>query len=236
MIKLSPRLQIVYDMIPQCHSMADVGCDHGYLTIAALENNKADFAISMDVNKGPLNRAKDNIEAEGLSDKASFRLSDGLRELHPGEAEVICICGMGGALIKRIIKNDLSIAKSVEALIIEPQSEYFELRDFLKNEGFVIIDEELTMEENKIYPIIKLCYEQDVNKRPTYSAADLTYGPVIIKKVPELLKILLDKNKSEYSTILCGLEEIQPKSDAIKNRQEELKRELQIISEIENLL
>ncbi|MBR4706588.1 MAG: SAM-dependent methyltransferase, partial [Pseudobutyrivibrio sp.] len=103
MIKLSDRLQIVYDMVPKCDSVADVGCDHGYLTIALLENNKAKTAVAMDVNKGPLQSAKANVTSAGFGKQTDFRLSNGLEKLSTSEADVICICGMGGALIKRIL-------------------------------------------------------------------------------------------------------------------------------------
>lgn len=236
MIKLSTRLQIVYDMVPVCDTVADVGCDHGYLSIALLETNIAKRAIAMDINKGPLNKANENILATGFKDRCETRLSDGLAKLEASEADVICICGMGGALISRIISNDFDVAKSVKCLIIEPQSEYFELRSMLAEKGFVIDDEALCTEENKIYPIIKIHFENDKSNRPAYTKAQLVYGPKVIEKSPELLQRLLDKNESEYSSILNKLENGGGNSEAIVLRCRQLKEELEIITEIKNLL
>ncbi|MBR1622332.1 MAG: SAM-dependent methyltransferase, partial [Pseudobutyrivibrio sp.] len=205
MIKLSPRLQIIYDMVPKSQTLADVGCDHGYLTIALLEGQVVDKAIAMDVNKGPLASAKANISQANLTDKVSFRLSDGLAKLKVDEADVICICGMGGALIQRILSSQLSVARSAECLILEPQSEYRMLREFLAMEHFSIIDEMLCTEEGKIYPIMKVsfCPNMDIQ----LSELELEYGPVIIENRPKLLKALMEKNKNEYSSILKKLEE-----------------------------
>ena len=236
MIKLSTRLQIVYDMVPVCDTIADVGCDHGYLSLALLETDVAKKAIAMDINKGPLAKANENILVSGFKDRCETRLSDGLAKLEVAEADVICICGMGGALIGRIISKDFEVAKSAKCLIIEPQSEYFELRSMLTQKGFVIDDEALCTEENKIYPIIKIHYEADAKNRPTYSKAQLVYGPKVIEKSPQLLKKLLDKNESEYSSILSKLENGGSDSDAIVSRCRQLKEELDIISEIKNSL
>ncbi|QFJ53509.1 SAM-dependent methyltransferase [Pseudobutyrivibrio xylanivorans] len=237
MIKLSPRLQIVYDMIPHCETVADVGCDHGYLSIALLENGVAKKVIPMDVNKGPLSKARENIQAAGFEAQADLRLSDGLAKLSGDEADVICICGMGGALIARIIRAGLQVAKSASCLVIEPQSEYYELRSFLMDAGFVIDDEDLISEENKIYPIIKLHYESDNAKRLSYSSAQLEYGPVIIEKAPQLLHTLLDKNESEYSSIINKLENGGvPSTEATMARCQELKEKLEIITQIKNSL
>ncbi|MBR4708062.1 MAG: SAM-dependent methyltransferase [Pseudobutyrivibrio sp.] len=228
MIKLSDRLQIVYDMVPKCHRVADVGCDHGYLTIALLENNKADNAIAMDVNKGPLQSAKANVTSAGFAGQTDFRLSNGLEKLSPSEADVICICGMGGALIKRILDAGMAVARTAKAIIIEPQSEYASLRQFLANNHFVILDEDLCTEEGKIYPIMKIAYDADATI--TLDEAQLTYGPVILEKRPGLLDTLLEKNKREFTSIL---EKISSKSNdtdsPIQKRIDELNSELALI-------
>ena len=231
MIKLSERLQIIYDMVPKCHTVADVGCDHGYLTIALLECGKVDKAIAMDVNKGPLNSAKENVSLYGLSDNVDFRLSDGLKKLSASEADVICICGMGGALITRILDAGLTVAKTATTLILEPQSEYDKLREFLVRNHFSFLDEELCMEEGKIYPIIKVSYEPDSSA--SLNADELEYGPIIIKKRPLLFEKLLEKNKNEYLSILEKLEKKDTASDSpIHKRIEELKDELDRIQRL----
>lgn len=233
MIKLSPRLQIIYNMVPRCDTVADVGCDHGYLTIALLQGKVAKKAIAMDVNKGPLESARINIGEMQLNAQVEFRLSDGLTKLGRDEADIICICGMGGNLIQRILGAKLEIAQSAKALILEPQSECRGVREYLDSNCFTIVDEELCIEEGKIYPIIKAVYSPEHTKG--LSDAELEYGPVIIKKSPELFKKLLEKNKKEYSDILEKLEKqkIASSDSPIQKRKEELKRKLNQISTLE---
>ena len=219
-------------MVPQCETIADVGCDHGYLTISLLENKIAKRAIAMDVNKGPLESAKVNVASASLLDAVSFRLSDGLAKLDEAEADVICICGMGGALIKRILDARLMVAKSAKALILEPQSEYRALREYLVENGFQFIDESLCTEEGKIYPIMKVSFS---GEHTELSEAELEYGPVIIEKSPDLLQTLLEKNKREYTSILNKLESLQATevTDPIQHRKAILLNELDLIQQVE---
>lgn len=233
MIKLSPRLQIIYDMVPKCTCIADVGCDHGYLTIALLQSDRADRAIALDVNKGPLDTAKANIVKAGLYPQTQLRLSDGLDKLSEAEADVICICGMGGALITRILEKNLSVAQSVNTLIVEPQSEFRVLREFLQNNHFCIQDEALCQEEGKFYPIIKASFNNSAEIK--LSEPELEYGPIIIKNKPPLFKELLEKNKGEYQSILNKLNQnvITDKDSPIQKRKEELTEKLSIISTLE---
>jgi len=233
MVKLSERLQIIYDMVPLATTVADVGCDHGYLSIALLQGGKAKKAIAMDVNKGPLESAKSNGNAAGLSSQMEFRLSDGIAKLSCDEADVICICGMGGALITRILSNGIQVARSAKAIIIEPQSEYRAVREFLVDNHFVILDEDLCMEEGKIYPIMKIAY--DAAASISLTEAELEYGPVIIKKRPELFSKLLTKNKNEYMDIIAKLEKTcdSKSGSPIQKRKDELSNKIALIRELE---
>lgn len=237
MIKLSPRLQLVFDLIPKCGVFADIGCDHGYLSIAVAQAQKADKIIAMDINKGPLMSAQENVEAEGLSEIIELRLSDGIRKLAENEANVICICGMGGVLMKRIIETDLVKAKNADCLILEPQSEYMEFRRFLVENGFLIEDEAITSEENKYYPIIKATYDPDNVK--FLSDVELKYGPCLLEKKPDLLFAQLEKSKKEFSEIRDSLKgKISDTNKAIpmQKRIDELEYEISLIDQAYHLL
>ena len=104
-MELSKRLQAVADLVSDGRTVADVGTDHGYIPIYLIQSGKCARAIAMDVNKGPLQRAKDHIEEQGLSCQIATRLSDGVQHLEAGEVECIVIAGMGGALTIRILEQ-----------------------------------------------------------------------------------------------------------------------------------
>ena len=54
MIQLSQRLQAVADLAEDAGVVADVGTDHGYIPLFLIACGKAQRAIAMDINEGPL--------------------------------------------------------------------------------------------------------------------------------------------------------------------------------------
>ena len=95
-IQLSNRLQAVVDLVSKGAKVADVGCDHAYISIYMIEQGIAGHVVAMDVNKGPLERAKDNIKEHGLNDQIETRLSNGIKELNPGEVNTLLISPRSG--------------------------------------------------------------------------------------------------------------------------------------------
>ena len=151
---LSHRLRTILDMIPKYDTLCDVGCDHGYLPIEALKKGICLHAYALDVRKGPLDRAKENISREGLSDSVTIRLSDGLSAMRPSEAEVIVIAGMGGPLMERILTEGMAVIKEASLLVLAPQSHLYDFRCFLKSQNFGLKEERLIKDEGKYYHIM----------------------------------------------------------------------------------
>ena len=85
MVQLSRRLQAVADLAGDAEVVADVGTDHGYIPLFLIESGKAGRAIAMDVNEGPLLRARAHIRQYNRQEQIETRLSDGLQELRPGQ-------------------------------------------------------------------------------------------------------------------------------------------------------
>ena len=158
MIQLSKRLQTVADFVENCETMADVGTDHGYIPIYLVLNRKVKKAIAMDVNPGPLQRAKEHICQYGLEHAIETRLSDGCFALKPGEADAIVIAGMGGALMQRILEQGEAAAKAAQRLVLQPQSEAALFRQFLFRHGYQILAEDMALEDGQYYPIIAAQY------------------------------------------------------------------------------
>jgi len=140
---LSRRLQRVAANVCSGGVVADIGCDHGFTSIYLVQENKAVSAIAMDVNQGPLKRAKEHILQYGMSDRITLRLSDGLLKLMPGEADTLLISGMGGALIARILTDGSEVAAAAKELVLSPQSEAFLVRKCVNRLGFQIASEEM---------------------------------------------------------------------------------------------
>ena len=137
-ISLSKRMEAVVKMIsPQSFAIADVGCDHAYVSIALKLRGMAQKVIAMDVRKGPLAIAEKNIALYGLEESIDVRLGDGLEKLNPGEADTIVIAGMGGLLMRDILERGKRIwcEKEHPVLILQPQSDLDVVRHFLYEHG-----------------------------------------------------------------------------------------------------
>ncbi len=102
-MQLSERLRAVAALVTSGGTVADIGTDHAYIPIYLIQTGAVSRAIAMDVNQGPLARAREHIAQYGLEASIETRLSDGLAALRPGEADSIVIAGMGGALMVRIL-------------------------------------------------------------------------------------------------------------------------------------
>ena len=148
---LSERLRMLARMVTVGNRVADVGCDHGFLSIYLVKEGISPAVIAMDVRKGPLSAAREHIDAHGLGTYIETRLSDGLKRLKPGEADTVVCAGMGGRLMERILRESHEKAFQLRELILQPQSELREFREFLRKSGFRITGEDMVHEDGKYY-------------------------------------------------------------------------------------
>lgn len=154
-MNLSIRLNEVKNMVEPCQVAADIGCDHGYVSMTLINEGKASHVIACDVNKGPLEAASSNIKAANLSEKIETRLADGLHKLSKEDnVNAIIIAGMGGRLMERILTEGSAIVEGASQLVLQPQSELFLVRKWIRNNGFVIRNEKALIDDGKHYFII----------------------------------------------------------------------------------
>lgn len=149
--KLSPRLEGIVSLVPEGSRVADIGCDHGYISIALVQRGIAVHSIASDIKKGPLDQAVKNIAKAELNNKIETRLAPGITAIKSGEADVIIIAGMGQRTIADILTENMSIAKEAKYLILQPQSELAEMRRFLLDNGFNLIGNKMMTEGDKYY-------------------------------------------------------------------------------------
>ncbi len=170
-MQLSKRLQAVFEMVGKTGVLGDVGTDHAYLPIALYNKKKVNRVIVSDVNSAPLETAKRNVREALLESAFSFRLGDGLKPYKEGEVDVFVIAGMGGNLIIDIIKESILKARGADFLVLQPMKNQKELRKFLNENSFSIVDEIVVKEDHRYYQIIKV--ENKVQRKLTDIELDL---------------------------------------------------------------
>lgn len=197
-VALSARMQAVADMVTSGNRVADVGCDHGYVSIYLVQQGRSEHVIAMDINKGPLERAGRHVKEAGLLSYISLRLSDGLANLKAGEADTLICAGMGGRLMWRILSREPKKTASFQELVLQPQSEIAEFRFFLTDAGYQIVSEDMIREEGKFYPVIRAVK----GGGGKLSGEEARFGPVLLETKHPILKKYLEEQWGK----LCGLE------------------------------
>ena len=169
-MELSKRLFMTASMVERGSIVADVGCDHGYTAIYLVQNGICPRVLAMDVNEGPLARAREHIREAGLSAYIETRLSDGLsamqwveEETGPDdradhgrrpEADTLLMAGIGGRLAARILEDAAQKLFRMRTVIVQPQSELWLVRRTFKRLGYQIAAEDMVKEDGKFYTAI----------------------------------------------------------------------------------
>ena len=201
MLQLSKRLLTVASMVTEKSRLADVGTDHGYIPIFLCGQGKIPSAIAMDLRKGPLARAEENIRFYGLSDRIETRLSDGVEKLQPGEADSVVIVGMGGSLVQKILEEGKQRLCSVRELILQPQSDICQVRRYLQENGWRITSEKMVCEEGKYYPMMHVVH----GHMEPLSDIEWKYGQFLLKEKNPVLLAFLQKEESELLKVTENL-------------------------------
>ncbi|WP_324294724.1 tRNA (adenine(22)-N(1))-methyltransferase [Limosilactobacillus reuteri] len=176
---LSARLACVASLVPAGVRVADIGSDHAYLPAALVLDGKIDFAIAGEVVKGPYENAVREIKDHQLEGQVIPRLADGLAAIEPADkVDTITIAGMGGSLIASILEKDKNKLTGIKRLVLQPNVGESQLREWLMNNHYQIMNEKIIEEDNHIYEII-VAEPSVVPFR--YSKYELDFGPFLLE-------------------------------------------------------
>ena len=164
MYKLSPRLEKIAGLVPESAAVADIGADHGYLSIFIEKTKSPEKIIACDINEKPLLSAKNNIEKTGCT-KIETRLSDGLQNIGSDEVDTVIIAGMGGEVISGIIDRAEWLKSDRYTLLLQPMTAAAHLRRYLSDNGYEIVYESAVRDSGKIYSVIKAEFIGNTEKK-----------------------------------------------------------------------
>jgi tRNA (adenine22-N1)-methyltransferase len=195
---LSKRLERVAAHVPADARLADIGSDHGYLPVALMRRGAIAAAVAGEVALTPFHAAQRTVRENDLDQRVTVRLANGLAAIEPGDGiTAISICGMGGETIRDILDNGKAHLSGQERLILQPNGGEQPLRQWLMENGYRILSEEV-LRENRFY------YEIIVAERigpVIYSAEELYFGPLQMQaRTPAFLakwqRMLREKQKT----------------------------------------
>lgn len=233
---LSKRLYAIAKYVPNGKRVADIGSDHALLPSYLISEGISPYVIAGEVNKGPLEAAKRQINDLKIADKVDARLGSGLKIIDDREVEVITIAGMGGTLIVEILQEGVAKLKNIERLILQPNVGSELVRGWLDNNKWNIINEEILIEDDRIYEII-VAEQRAGDCDPSYQdqgrpKMDLyRVGPILWQKGAEALYEKWQRELKKQQYILKELQ--KAKDNAIKTEKEQqIKDEINWIMEV----
>jgi len=192
-IILTNRQKAIASLVKPTDIIADIGCDHGRLSVYFLQNDIAKKVIATDISKKSIEKANALAEHCGYADYLETRQGDGLNVLQKGEVKLAIIAGMGSLKIIDILKQPYS--KDLK-LILQPMSQSDLLRKWLFENNFFIIEELIARERNRFYEILLV----EEGHMPLLFDFELPYFPALKSKIN-----VLDFYKKKIHTIDMAL-------------------------------
>lgn len=191
-LKLSRRLTALAEWVPDGARFADIGTDHALLPVYLASSRRIRSAVAGDVHLGPVEAARRQVASAGLQDTISVRHGDGLSVLQPGEVDTVCIAGMGGSLMIRLLEDAGSLLDSVQTLVLSPHVAEDQVRNWLNRHDFVLAKERILYEDGEYYTL--LLAERSEKGKALERIADLYRGTDLspcCPRVPEELMLAM---------------------------------------------
>ncbi|WP_246474989.1 tRNA (adenine(22)-N(1))-methyltransferase [Pseudomonas folii] len=175
---LSKRLERVAAHVPAGARLADIGSDHGYLPVALMRRGSIAAAVAGEVALTPFLSAERTVRENDLDQLITVRMANGLAAIQPEDGiTAISICGMGGETIRDILDEGKAHLTGEERLILQPNGGERPLRQWLMENGYCILSEEVLRENRFDYEVIVAERAGPV----AYTAEELYFGPLQMK-------------------------------------------------------
>ena len=150
---MRPRLLLAAEMLRSYHTVADIGCDHGRLSVALLQSFEVARTVAVDVSAPSLEKAAWLANRTNLFERIDLRVGDGLSPLLENEADAIAICGMGGMLIKEILESAQPPLRGARRVVLQPMRGVSDIRKYLYTHGYRIIEDHVVRDAGRLYQI-----------------------------------------------------------------------------------
>ena len=228
-IELTPRLKAVASFVPRGARLADIGTDHAYLPVSLILDGHIPSAVAADIRPGPLDRARKTAAEYGCTQAVTFRLCDGLSDVKSYETDAIAIAGMGGETIADILSAARWVKDKNLPVIMQPMSSQPELRRWLWQNGYTILEEKLVREGDTIYVVILARMGECVPMSPAEEWAGRQKPGLECPLRLEYLDSLLDKvnwalrglAKSKEGTMSARYQEMDQVREGLEQMKEE---------------
>lgn len=176
-LPISDRLLACANFVDRGSRVADIGCDHGYLSIHLLTSGIARSCIASDVKEGPLHSALRNGRKFGVAERIEFCLSDGVCGI-PRDFDCMVCAGMGADTMIHILESAPWLKSEHYTLVLQCQSKTPLLRRYLSDEGWQIEEETALRDGRFLYTVMKVRYRPG---GPKLTVGQCYFSPALAK-------------------------------------------------------
>ena len=107
LLNLSKRLENIVNLCDNTSVVADIGCDHGYVSAELILSNKCDRVVAVDISGRSLGKAIRFADSLNIKNYISFREGDGFNVIYKNDkVKQGIIAGMGGMEIIKILEEE----------------------------------------------------------------------------------------------------------------------------------
>lgn len=225
MTSLSPRLTALLELLTPCRCLAEIGSDHGLLITTAVACGVAERGVAVEINRSPYLESQKAVLTAGLEDRIEVCLGDGLKPLAVGEVDALCIAGMGGGTVARILARGETKLTAVRQLVLQPNVDAAELRQYLLTSGYAIVDERLVLDGDYLYQVLRA----EPGEGGSYSPLELEYGRLNLARHDPLLLQLLSRDLAHWLRVRDEL--TKGRGESIARRQSEVEERITLLKE-----
>jgi tRNA (adenine22-N1)-methyltransferase len=220
------RLNEIFSQIKRAGVIADIGCDHGYISKMVANANIADKIVMTDISEKCLNKARALLKDEIASAKAVSFVTSGLTGIDFKVDEAV-IAGMGGEEIIHILEECLS-RTGITTLVLQPMKNPDKLRRFLVDNGFFIERDYTFKDGGKFYDLIVAVLN---GKKDFYTDDDYEFGKENLIKKGDDFK---EKYLKEINSIKTWLQSPDIKQESVNAFNDKIKKYQKVIFQYED--
>lgn len=190
-MKLSQRLLTIASFVKEGALVADIGADHGLLSIYLVENKHVKKVFAVENKVGPFLILEKNTKDYP---EITCSLSDGISQI-PSEIDTLVIAGMGGILISDILIKNKEKLQNIGNIIIDAHRDLELVRKTLNDLGYEF-EKEVLVKEHVFYNVMSTHRGEK-----KLSSKELEFGYQIQKDplFKEYQASLLDRLEKNYS-------------------------------------
>lgn len=190
LLNLSNRLETIVRLCDNYQTIADIGCDHGYVTAELILSNRCEKVIATDISQKSLYKAIRFCDSLNINNYVSFREGDGFKVIYKQDkVKQAVIAGMGGMEIINILENKKFRLKN---FILQPMRDVVKLREYLISHKYKIINDFLIYDEGVFYNVIKV-----MKGRTKLRPLELYFGKDNFEENKEVFKQYLNYEKNK---------------------------------------